>query len=184
MRSNELNSNLDKAIKSSMEVLMSDHPYKIDKHNEDEFISDFIQNFLINTTSNSEFKINIKAADVEKGMLDVEVTEYYKQVIGTGKVSSRKTAIFEDYENVDNVYYTVTFLVPDENGNNSPIKQVNIHGGDCLTEEILPKNIKLNDGQTLTGWKLPEGSTVYNELNIGEISMTANFEFVAVISQS
>jgi hypothetical protein len=183
-RKNELNNNLDAAMRNSMEVLLSDNKYPAGEQGTDEFIADFIQNFLMNTTSDAEFKVDVKAADVEKGLLDVEVTGYYNQVVGTGKVTSRKTAVLEDFDNIENVYYTVTFYLYDaEKDERKPIKQVNIHNGDFLAAEVLPQNIALKEGQELNGWKLKDSEGLYNETNISELSITEDLEFTADISE-
>ncbi|MBA4698461.1 MAG: hypothetical protein H2212_03425 [Ruminococcus sp.] len=184
-RSNELNNNLDKAMRNSMEVLLSDNKYPAGEQGVDEFIADFIQNFLVNTTSDAQFEIDVKAADIEKGLLDVEVTGYYNQVIGTGKVTSRKIAVLEDYDNMENVYYTVTFYLYDpEKDESKPIKQVNVHNKDFLAGDILPQNLALQEGQSLNGWKLKDSEVLYNETNINELSITEDLEFTADISIS
>jgi hypothetical protein len=136
------------------------------------------------TTSDATFTIDVEAADAEKGLLDVEVTGYYKQVVGTRKISSRKTVVLEDYDNMENVYYTVTFYYYDsEKDERKPIKQVNIHNGDFLTGDIIPQNLALQEGQELNGWKLNDSEDLYNETNISELSITENLDFTADISE-
>ena len=100
MRQNELDSNLDKALERTMEILTIDPVYQISK-NDTEVAADFIENFLVNTTSDATFKIDIITVDPEKGLLDVQVSESYAQVI-----------------------FTIRFCLDDK-----IIKQVNIHGG-------------------------------------------------------
>ena len=70
MRQNELDSNLDKALERTMEILTIDPVYQISK-NDTEVAADFIENFLVNTTSDATFKIDIITVDPEKGLLDV-----------------------------------------------------------------------------------------------------------------
>lgn len=113
MRQNELDSNLDKALERTMEILTIDPVYQISK-NDTEVAADFIENFLVNTTSDATFKIDIITVDPEKGLLDVQVSESYAQVIGTGKVSARKTVILDDWENPENTYFTIRFCLDDK----------------------------------------------------------------------
>lgn len=40
----------------------------------------------------------------------MQVSESYAQVIGTGKVSARKTVILDDWENPDNTYLQSDFV--------------------------------------------------------------------------
>ena len=169
-RENELDSNLDSAMRSSMKALMTDEDYQTGKSGPDEFIADFIQNFFVNTTSDAKFKIDIKAVDIDKGLLDAEVTGYYNQVIGTGKVSSRKTVVLEDYDNMDNVYYTMTF-----NDGDTIIKQINVHIGDSLKGEMLPQSDKYKGGWTLEGKEL-----IYTADNIDQIKMESPIVLNAV----
>ena len=80
MRQNELDSNLDKALERTMEILTIDPVYQISK-NDTEVAADFIENFLVNTTSDATFKIDIITVDPEKGLLDVQVSEsYYRKI--------------------------------------------------------------------------------------------------------
>lgn len=65
MRQNELDSNLDKALERTMEILTIDPVYQISK-NDTEVAADFIENFLVNTTSDATFKIDIITVEPEK----------------------------------------------------------------------------------------------------------------------
>ena len=58
-----------------------------------------------------EYTVTIYLADKSRGILDVEVTEHYKQPFKPGKVTVRKTAVLEEYNNADDekVNYTITF---------------------------------------------------------------------------
>lgn len=178
VRQNELDSNLGTAMQNSMEILTINPTYSIDRGNSREFIADFIQNMLLNTTSDADFKVIVHSVDVEKGVLDVEVQEQYRQIVGTGKVNARKTTILEDYTNSNNIYYTVTFL--DNSVETKTVKQVNIHGGDALSADILPQNMKIPNGKKLAGWVMtaPNGAgMIYNNTNIDQIRVTQNLEF-------
>ena len=171
MRQNELDSNLDKALERTMEILTIDPVYQISK-NDTEVAADFIENFLVNTTSDATFKIDIITVDPEKGLLDVQVSESYAQVIGTGKVSARKTVILDDWENPDNTYFTIRFCLDDK-----IIKQVNIHGGDKITKGILPQSIAESETAVFKGWRMmmpQESDVLYTEDSILNLTVTSS----------
>ncbi|MDO4470840.1 MAG: hypothetical protein Q4C84_13450, partial [Bacillota bacterium] len=170
MRQNELDSNLDKALERTMEILTIDPVYQISK-NDTEVVADFIENFLVNTTSDATFKIDIITVDPEKGLLDVQVSESYAQAIGTGKVSARKTVILDDWENPNNTYFTVQFCLDDK-----IIKQVNMHGGDRITKDILPQSMNAeSETAVFKGWRMTipqESDVLYTEETISNLIVT------------
>lgn len=180
MRQNELDSNLDKALERTMEILTIDPVYQISK-NDTEVAADFIENFLVNTTSDATFKIDIITVDPEKGLLDVQVSESYAQVIGTGKVSARKTVILDDWENPDNTYFTIRFCLDDK-----IIKQVNIHGGDKITKGILPQSIAESETAVFKGWRMmmpQESDVLYTEDSISNLTVTSDLVFQAIYQE-
>ena len=180
MRQNELDSNLDKALERTMEILTIDPVYQISK-NDTEVAADFIENFLVNTTSDATFKIDIITVEPEKGLLDVQVSESYAQVIGTGKVSARKTVILDDWENPDNTYFTVRFCLDDK-----IIKQVNIHGGDKITKGILPQSISESETAVFKGWRMmmpQESDVLYTEDTILNLTVTNDLVFQAIYQE-
>lgn len=177
MRQNELDNNLDKALERTMEILTIDPTYRIGK-NETEVAADFIENYLVNTTGDATFQIDIKAIDPEKGLLDVEVTGKYSQIIGSGKVSSRKTVILDDWENNENVYFTVQF-----EKDNKVIKEVNVHGGDKITKSILPQSMVQEKDTVFKGWRMikpQESDVLYTEDTITNLSVTDHLVFQAI----
>lgn len=181
MRQNELDNNLDKALERTMEILTIDPVYQISK-NDTEVAADFIENFLVNTTSDATFKIDIITVDPEKGLLDVQVSESYAQVIGTGKVSARKTVVLDDWENPDNTYFTVQFCLDDK-----IIKQVNIHGGDKITKDILPQSMDAESETTVfKGWRMTmpqESDVLYTEKTISNLIVTNDLVFQAIYQE-
>ena len=180
LRQNDLDSNLDKALERTMEILTIDPVYQISK-NDTEVAADFIENFLVNTTSDATFKIDIITVDPEKGLLDVQVSESYAQVIGTGKVSARKTVILDDWENPDNTYFTIRFCLDDK-----IIKQVNIHGGDKITKGILPQSIAESETAVFKGWRMmmpQESDVLYTEDSILNLTVTSDLVFQAIYQE-
>lgn len=91
---------LDNALKSSMENALTTLLYEEGKPlTEEEWTSDFIQSLALQINSNSDLKVVIIGADMDKGLLSVEATLTWYHPIGTkGSVSSFRTAILESYE--------------------------------------------------------------------------------------
>ena len=93
MHQNELDSILGAAMEESMEILTVNPTYSIGKEVEGkELAADFIQNMLMRTTSKSTFELEILTADAQKGLLDVRVTEYYRQIWGNGKAGEQSAS--------------------------------------------------------------------------------------------
>ncbi|CUX20728.1 hypothetical protein [Clostridium sp. C105KSO13] len=192
IRKNELESSLSAAMEQSMKILKIRPTYNIDvSSEEDEFAADFIQGFLMKTTSNSDFIIEILGMDVEKGLLDVRVTEKYRQVIGYGKISCRKTVILEEAETREEKFYSVSFWVPDKEkpkAGDLPdeyiIKKINVHSGDVLDAAVLPKSSVERKGYLFRGWRLVKPGNgleiLYGEDNIDSLRAEENMDFRAV----
>ena len=142
MHQNELDSILGAAMEESMEILTVNPTYSIGKEVEGkELAADFIQNMLMRTTSKSTFEVEILTADAQKGLLDVRVTEYYRQIWGTGKAVARKTVILDDVEGKEEVFSKISFWksYKDNKGEEKRIvKQVVVPEGILLPKEILP----------------------------------------------
>lgn len=185
-RKNELDTSLGQAMEQSMEVLTVNPVYHIQKDGgTEEFTADFIQGFLSKTTSDSDFTINILKVDVEKGLLDVRVVERFKQIIGYGEVSSRKTVILEAVEVPQEKYCKVSFLSEeDEKTGLYMKKQISVHEGDKLNPAMLPQNGIEKDGYIFCGWKMTKPVSgigiLYGKENIDSLYIKEDMEFQAV----
>ena len=127
IRKNELDTNLSAAIEESLSVLAIDPDYSAE--GEEELLSDAIENLLTRITSDSDFKVRVLAADAEKGILDIEATEHFRQPGGkeASVTWSYESPMPEDYtvdtwpsqlaEEDSPVTHTVTFEVRDSAGN-------------------------------------------------------------------
>lgn len=131
LRQNELDNNLGKAIEQTLENAIVTKKYKI--NNNQELIADAIQNILMEMDSQSEYTVTIYGADFEKGILDVGVTQKYKQLYGDGKVSARKTVIADIFSNVNKEYVDVTFYEAED-----IIKRIHIYKGDKIPASVIP----------------------------------------------
>lgn len=177
LRKNELDTRLGAAMEQSLRILMLNPVYTIHTdQGAEELTADFIENFLSGAESDSKYQIEIFGADVKKGLLDVKVTEHFRQVTGMGKLSARKTILLDRYENKENKYFTVTFY------SEKLQKQVNVHGGDVLSEAMLPKSGLDKDGSTFAGWKLkkPDTGRIYSNAEITSMVVAEAMEFEAV----
>lgn len=185
MHKNELDSILGAALEESMEILTVNPVYSIGKETDGkELAADFIQNMLIRTTSKSMFEIEILTADAQKGLLDVRVTEHFRQIWGKGKVVSRKTVILDDVQKKEETFSRISFwkIYQNEDGQEKRIiKQVVLPEGILLPAEILPVETEQSKEQ-IRGWKLRGESKdiVYTEQNVGTLKAVGNLEFEAV----
>lgn len=189
-RKNELNKSLGEAMEQSMKILTVNPLYHIErKSGPAEFTADFIQAFLTKITSNSDFTIEIFNVDVEKGLLDVRVTERFKQVIGYGEVACRKSVVLDDVEIEEDTYFLITFFkeysgqeVKPENL--SARKQVSVQSGNKLSPDILPEAVTEREGYKFMGWKMtrPVNGTgsLYDKQNIAALTAWDDMEFVPV----
>lgn len=187
-RKNELNRSLGEAMEQSMKILTINPIYYIEGGaNSSAFIADFIQGFLTKTTSNSDFKVEIYNVDVEKGLLDVKVTETFGQIIGQGQVSSRKSVVLEDVKREENTYFLISFLKEDQSvtpEDEKVLKQVSVHSGENLSPELLPAGIKEKEGYNFRGWKMTKPTNgieiLYDKQNISMLMAWGDMEFVPV----
>ena len=170
MHQNELDSILGAAMEESMEILTVNPTYSIGKEVEGkELAADFIQNMLMRTTSKSTFEVEILTADAQKGLLDVRVTEYYRQIWGTGKAVARKTVILDDVEGKEEVFSKISFWksYKDNKGEEKRIvKQVVVPEGILLPKEILPVENESGDEKVKAGELSASRKTPYIQKKI------------------
>lgn len=109
IRENEMDKALNTAVEQSLEQLKKYGSYEIG--NERELIADFHQALLVHISSDADIRVKILTADIERGVLDVEVTETYQTINAREKQAvCRKTVILEEYVEKKN-YYMVEFQV-------------------------------------------------------------------------
>lgn len=189
MHQNELDSILGAAMEESMEILTVNPTYSIGKEVEGkELAADFIQNMLMRTTSKSTFEVEILTTDAQKGLLDVRVTEYYRQIWGNGKAVARKTVILDDVEGKEEVFSKISFWksYKDNKGEEKRIvKQVVVPEGILLPKEILPVENGSGD-EKVKGWRAVGQSenTIYTKENIGTVQAKGDMDFEAVYEKT
>lgn len=109
VRENEMDKALNTAVEQSLEQLKGESGYEITDYQE--LIADFNQALLLHLSSDSDIKVDILTADLDRGVLDVKIMETYKTTSGKTKQSAcRKTVILEEYSDKKK-YHTITFQV-------------------------------------------------------------------------
>ncbi|MEY8518982.1 hypothetical protein AALC25_19235 [Lachnospiraceae bacterium 29-84] len=109
VRKNELETAINTAAGQSLGQLEEKGGYPV--ANSRELAADFTQALLLQIGSDSGIQVDILAADVEKGILDVKVTETYHNLLGKEeKIVCRRAVIMEEYAKED-CYCMITFLV-------------------------------------------------------------------------
>ena len=167
MRQNELDSTLSSVMEKSMNILVTKDSYTIDEQKA--FVADFIQNAMVKMNSESDYMITVHSVDTVKGVLDVTVTENYKQALKVGKVSSRNVVVLDNFENGKNSYYLVKFV-----DGKTTIKQLSVYAGDSLAKELLPQS------ENYIGWKIDGDDTVYTADNVDTIKIISDITLNAV----
>ena len=167
MRQNELDSTLSSVMEKSMNILVTKDSYTIDEQKA--FVADFIQNAMVKMNSESDYMITVHSVDTVKGVLDVTVTENYKQALKVGKVSSRNVVVLDNFENGKNSYYLVKFV-----DGKTTIKQLSVYAGDSLAKELLPQS------ENYIGWKIDGDDTVYTADNADTINIISDITLNAV----
>ena len=165
-RKNELDTAFSKAVQETLQNAISDEPtYKINNNNE--AVADMIENLVVqlNGGKRTDYTVTVYTVDIEKGILDAAVTETYNQVVGTGKITVRKTAIVDDTTQ-DTNYYTVTFKEGD-----TVLKEVSVHSGDRVPYAVAPKR------DDIVGWSY-NGKTYTTDLNTLNIKKEVTFTAV------
>lgn len=93
-RDNEMQNALDVAIENTLDNLRTDRVYEIEDWNV--FVTDFLEDLLYQIGSDSEVSVAVKEADIENGLLSIEVTMHFTYGNGNdGHVSAERTVMLE-----------------------------------------------------------------------------------------
>lgn len=168
MRQNELDASLGRSLKKSLEIFKVDKSYQI---SEDELVADVAQNIMESKAEGSSLQIKIYQLDPEAGILDIEATETFNQVIGQGTVKARKKLIYEQWKGDQDVFYTVKFREGEVT-----FKEVKCKAQEHLTGDILPQTV-----EGVAGWELvsPSNGNIYTLDNIADVTVITNLVFEA-----
>lgn len=160
VRENETDKALNTAVEQTLKQLREHGSYEIGDRQE--LIADFQQALLMHISSDADIEVKILAADVKKGVLDVEVTETYKTVNAKEKRAvCRKTVILEQYSEKRD-YCTAEFLV-----DGAVYEKYSFYPGSTIVVPGKPHK----DGYVFKGWKnsgteewLTDNLTVENDI--------------------
>ncbi len=142
VRENEADKALNTAVEQTLGQLKRYGNYEIGS--EQELIADFQQALLLHISSDADIKVKILTADVEKGVLDVEVRQTYRTVKQKEKQAvCRKTVILEEFTE-KRAYCIAEFLV-----DGVVYEKYSFYKGGSLA---MPKEPR-RDGSVFRGWK-------------------------------
>lgn len=166
-RADENENALAAAVEQTLKQLTS-KGYAIDNY--EELISDFNQRLLLQINSDSDIHVDVLAADLEKGILDIRVTEAYKTVKGNKREHvCRKTVFLETCtDNVQREYRTIRFQVGD-----SIFSQYTLYDGSRLVEPGVPEL----EGRVFRYWKLEKSE---EPADLGNMTADGDMTFRAV----
>jgi hypothetical protein len=145
-RASESENALASAVEQTLaQVIKKGYPIR----NYEELISDFHQRLLLQINSNSDIKIEVMNADMNRGILDIKITETYQTVKGKEKnISCRKTVVVEAYnDDYKKAYRTITYYV----GANI-FSRYTVYDGGILADPGTPEMA----GHVFSHWRLEE----------------------------
>lgn len=90
----ELEDALSVSVSQTMKEVMEQESFGIENRNE--FIAAFLQALVMRTNSDVDMTVCVISADIERGLLDVEVKERFNFLnMGEQEISLRRTVIFQ-----------------------------------------------------------------------------------------
>lgn len=90
----ELEDALSVSVSQTMKEVMEQESFGIENRNE--FVAAFLQALVIRTNSDVDMTVYVISADIERGLLDIEVKERFNFLnMGEQEISLRRTVIFE-----------------------------------------------------------------------------------------
>jgi hypothetical protein len=166
-RSMELKSNLPSAAEETAENLLAK---KYDVADKNQLEADFLETLAYAIDSDSNIRLKVNAADKEKQLLSVSVTEEFKHPNGkTGTVSYDRTAVVNKLQEEVLETYQVSYYLT--NTDTDCYKCYTVHADDMVP---VPKN-PVHEGKTFTGWADAEGNALDQNM-----TMTQDTAYYAV----
>lgn len=166
-RSMELKSNLPSAAEETAENLLAK---KYDVADKNQLEADFLETLAYAIDSDSNIRLKVNAADKEKQLLSVSVTEEFKHPNGkTGTVSYDRTAVVNKLQEEVLETYQVSYYLT--NTDADCYKCYTVHADDMVP---VPKN-PVHEGKTFTGWADAEGNALDQNM-----TMTQDTAYYAV----
>lgn len=167
VRKNEMEAALNTAAEQSLEQLKIKEGYGPEAYQE--LIADFNRRLLLQMESDSDIQVEVFAADLQKGVLNVKIVERYHNILGKKEeITCQRTVMLEEYSH-KRVYYQVNFSAEGE-----------ICAGYSLYEGsqiVLPKEPQ-KEGCIFKGWRnIENGEILESGKKVeGDLSFEAVFE--------
>ena len=166
-RSMELKSNLPSAAEETAENLLAK---KYDVADKNQLEADFLETLAYAIDSESNIRLKVNAADKEKQLLSVSVTEEFKHPNGKpGTVSYDRTAVVNKLQEEVLETYQVSYYLM--NTDTECYKCYTVHADDMVP---VPKD-PVAEGKTFTGWADAEGNALDQNM-----TMTQDAAYYAV----
>ena len=166
-RSMELKSNLPSAAEETAENLLTK---KYDIADRNQLEADFLETLAYAIDSDSNIRLKVNAADKEKQLLSVSVTEEFKHPNGKpGTVSYDRTAVVNKLQEEALETYQVSYYLT--NTDTECYKCYTVHADDMVP---VPKD-PVVEGKTFTGWADAEGNALDQNM-----TMTQDASYYAV----
>ena len=166
-RSMELKSNLPSAAEETAENLLAKKYDVVDKN---QLEADFLETLAYAIDSDSNIRLKVNAADKEKQLLSVSVTEEFKHPNGkTGTVSYDRTAVVNKLQEEVLETYQISYYLT--NTDTECYKCYTVHADDMVP---VPKD-PVVEGKTFTGWADAEGNALDQNM-----TMTQDAAYYAV----
>ena len=151
-RSMELKSNLPSAAEETAENLLAK---KYDVADKNQLEADFLETLAYAIDSDSNIRLKVNAADKEKQLLSISVTEEFKHPNGKpGTVSYDRTAVVNKLQEEVLEIYQVSYYLT--NTDTECYKCYTVHADDMVP---VPKD-PVAEGKTFTGWADAEGNAL------------------------
>lgn len=166
-RSMELKSNLPSAAEETAENLLAK---KYDVADKSQLEADFLETLAYAIDSDSNIRLKVNAADKEKQLLSISVTEEFKHPNGKpGTVSYDRTAVVNKLQEEVLETYQVSYYLM--NTDTECYKCYTVHADDMVP---VPKD-PVAEGKTFTGWADAEGNALDQNM-----TMTQDAAYYAV----
>ena len=157
-RSMELKSNLPSAAEETAENLLAK---KYDVADKNQLEADFLETLAYAIDSDSNIRLKVNAADKEKQLLSVSVTEEFKHPNGKpGTVSYDRTAVVNKLQEEVLETYQISYYLT--NTDTECYKCYTVHADDMVP---VPKD-PVAEGKTFTGWADAEGNALDQNMTI------------------
>ena len=166
-RSMELKSNLPSAAEETAENLLTK---KYDIADKNQLEADFLETLAYAIDSDSDIQLKVNAADTDKQLLSVSVTEEFKHPNGKpGTVSYDRTAVVNKLQEEVLETYQISYYLT--NTDTECYKCYTVHADDMVP---VPKD-PVVEGKTFTGWADAEGNALDQNM-----TMTQDAAYYAV----